>query len=173
MVLCTSVPSLIVRNANTTKFLSLHLSARRRWLPISTRKTTPLSEHCNFGAALNDMLRDRLVCGIADQRIQRRLLAELDLTFAKATEAADRNTRALDRGPQSIQIHNIGRKVERSQEHARQGGRARQLLCYRCRGKHQQQCNFRNSNCHYYGKKGHIAKVCRNKQRGGSTTKAK
>ena len=48
------------------------------------------------------MLRDRLVCGIADQRIQRRLLTEPDLTFAKAlelaqaAEAADRNTRALD-----------------------------------------------------------------------------
>ena len=118
------------------------------------------------------MLRDRLVCGIADQRIQRRLLAEPDLTFAKAlelahaAEAADRNTRALDRGAQSIQIHKIGRKAERSQEHARQGGRARQLHCYRCGGKHQQeQCNFRNSNCHYCGKKGHIAKVCRNKQR--------
>ena len=61
-----------------------------------------LSEHCNFGTALNDMLRDRLVCGIADQRIQRRLLTEPDLTFAKAlelaqaAEAADRNTRALD-----------------------------------------------------------------------------
>ena len=40
-----------------------------------------LSEHCNFGDALQDMLRDRLVCGIKDQRAQRRLLAESDLTL--------------------------------------------------------------------------------------------
>jgi hypothetical protein len=39
-----------------------------------------LSEHCNFGTTLNDMLRNRLVCGVGDQRIQRRLLAEPDLT---------------------------------------------------------------------------------------------
>ena len=35
-----------------------------------------LAEHCQFGQTLDDMLRDRLVCGIADGRVQRRLLAE-------------------------------------------------------------------------------------------------
>ena len=47
-----------------------------------------LSEHCNFGESLNDMLRDRIVCGIQDQRTQRRLLAETDLTLQKAFELA-------------------------------------------------------------------------------------
>ena len=40
-----------------------------------------LSEHCQFGDTLNDMLRDRIVCGINDQRIQRRLLAESDFNL--------------------------------------------------------------------------------------------
>ena len=47
-----------------------------------------LSEHCSFGESLDDMLRDRFVCGIQDQRTQRRLLAETDLTLKKATEVA-------------------------------------------------------------------------------------
>ena len=34
------------------------------------------------------MLRDRLVCGIADEQIQRRLLAERELSFAKAWDIA-------------------------------------------------------------------------------------
>ena len=34
------------------------------------------------------MLRDRLVCGINNDRIQKRLLAEKELTFAKALELA-------------------------------------------------------------------------------------
>ena len=40
-----------------------------------------LSEHCEFGVSLGEMLRDRLVCGVNEDRIQRRLLAEpvLDL----------------------------------------------------------------------------------------------
>ena len=33
---------------------------------------------CNFGDKLDDMLRDRLVCGINDSAMQRRLLAEGD-----------------------------------------------------------------------------------------------
>ena len=33
-----------------------------------------LSEHCEFGNVLDEMIRDRLVCGVNDDRIQRRLL---------------------------------------------------------------------------------------------------
>ena len=40
-----------------------------------------LSEHCEFGITLDEMLRDRLVCGVRDIRIQRRLLAEPKLTL--------------------------------------------------------------------------------------------
>ncbi|KRY49822.1 hypothetical protein T03_16186 [Trichinella britovi] len=57
-----------------------------------------LSENCNFGNTLDDMLRDRLVGGIRDEVIQRGLLGEPNLTFdlaqkmAIAAETAQRNT---------------------------------------------------------------------------------
>ena len=50
------------------------------------------------------MLRDRLVCGVNDERIQRRLLAESQLEVKKAMElatameTADKNTRDLQNG---------------------------------------------------------------------------
>jgi hypothetical protein len=44
-----------------------------------------LAEHCEF-ADLEDMLRDRLVCGVKDSRIQKKLLAEQELTFRQAFE---------------------------------------------------------------------------------------
>ena len=47
-----------------------------------------LSEFCNFGGTLEVMIRDRLVCGINDGAIQKRLLAEPKLTYAKAVEIA-------------------------------------------------------------------------------------
>ena len=47
-----------------------------------------LAQFCNFGESLETMLRDRLVCGINDESIQRRLLAEATLTFKKALELA-------------------------------------------------------------------------------------
>ena len=39
-----------------------------------------LTEHWEFGITIDEMLRDRLVCGVRDTRIQRRLLAEPKLT---------------------------------------------------------------------------------------------
>ena len=54
-----------------------------------------LTEHCKFGDVMDEMLRDRLVCGINDSRIQCRLLAEPSLTFkkelAQAFESAEKN----------------------------------------------------------------------------------
>ena len=40
-----------------------------------------LSEFRGFKDSLKDMLRDRLVCGCKDKRLQCKLLAEKDLTF--------------------------------------------------------------------------------------------
>ena len=60
-----------------------------------------LSTHCEFGAYLDQALRDRLVCGLQSESIQKRLLAEADLTLKRATElalgmeAADRNAKSL------------------------------------------------------------------------------
>ena len=53
---------------------------------------------------LEKMLRDRLVCGVNDERIQQRLLGESQLEFKKAMElatameTADKNTRDLQNG---------------------------------------------------------------------------
>ena len=47
-----------------------------------------LTEHCDYGDTLNKMLRDRLVCGIANATVQKRLLTEPELTFVKAVTIA-------------------------------------------------------------------------------------
>ena len=51
-----------------------------------TAELRQLSEHSQFEAVLNNMLhvRDRLVCGVRDVRIQHCALAEPDLKFKKA-----------------------------------------------------------------------------------------
>ena len=47
-----------------------------------------LAEHCDFGDTLNEMLCDRLVCGIANATVQKRLLTEPELTFTNAVTIA-------------------------------------------------------------------------------------
>ena len=46
------------------------------------------AEFCDYGDSLSEMLRDRLVCGITDTSVQKRLLAEKDLTLDKAVSLA-------------------------------------------------------------------------------------
>ena len=71
-----------------------------------------LAEHCNYRDSLNEMLRDRLVCGVNDNRLQRRLLAEANLTFkkayeiAQAMEAAERSTKELQ-GTAADSVHGV------------------------------------------------------------------
>lgn len=76
-------PSVIVQRLN------FHSRYRNPGENVSTyvAELRKLSEHCNFND-LNERLRDQLVWGIKDQRVQRRLLGEQDLTFAKALELA-------------------------------------------------------------------------------------
>ena len=45
-----------------------------------------LSENCDFGANLEDSLRDRVVCGLLNEHTQKRLLSEATLTFDRGVE---------------------------------------------------------------------------------------
>ncbi|XP_056098696.1 uncharacterized protein K02A2.6-like [Rhinichthys klamathensis goyatoka] len=131
-----------------------------------------LAQHCNYGDKLKEMLRDRLVCGIADDRMQRRLLAEPELTFEKALkvalaiETANRDVRDLQlkivegvgsNVSNQLLVHN----VESNPSHKWQG-KATPLTCYRCGGEHMaRDCRFVNEKCHGCGKKGHLKRVCK------------
>lgn len=60
-----------------------------------------IAQHCGYKESLQDMLRDRLVCGVNHDTITNRLLAEKKLVFDKALElvqsieSAERDTRHL------------------------------------------------------------------------------
>ena len=126
-----------------------------------------LAKHCQFDQTLDEMLRDRLVCGIADSRVQRRLLAEPDLTaleLAQAQEMAEKGMQQLQQQrPQPSSLLKIGHHkppIRRKptarlpQQHDCSGNR--------CGGAHSAaNCRFKDAVCHKCKKKGHFAKVCR------------
>ncbi|PIK56483.1 hypothetical protein BSL78_06598 [Apostichopus japonicus] len=141
-----------------------------------------LSEFCNYGNTLNGMLRDRLVCGINDDRIQRNLLAQPKLTFAKALEIATsqetaaRNAQHLKEAFQQplatpltqesvmhIPKGHKGQKVTaQSEKYRNRKEWSSKQKCYRCGNNNHEQkdCWFKDKDCHNCGKRGHIAKVC-------------
>ncbi len=119
-----------------------------------------IAKDCDFDTALETNLRDRLVCGIADQVIQKRLLSEHKLTFEKAFriaqshESATKNVVTLQ-GPHQLRTNDtVGSP------------------CYRCgrKGHKQDQCRFKTATCHHCGKVGHIQPVCRSRSASSDST---
>ena len=111
-----------------------------------------LTTHCEFGDYLNQSLRDRLVCGLRNEAIQRKLLSEANLTLKRALELAQ-GMEAAERTAKSMK----GRETAVNHLAAKP--------CYRC-GKtshDHKECKFRDADCHNCGKRGHIASVCRSK----------
>ena len=86
-----------------------------------------ISEHCDFQNTLEEMLRDRLVCGINDEQIQRRLLAESTLDFKKAMkiatsmETAIKNAKDLTNQTSSgnDSLNRVGDEAQRDQQGTR------------------------------------------------------
>ena len=134
-----------------------------------------LAEHCGYGETLQEMLRDRLVCGVRHVGIQKRLLAEKDLTYEKAyelaltMEAAERDTKDLkhDSGRTEVhkgEVHSIQSRRGRKDSSRKRG----KPTCYRCGGEHlAPSCRFKETECHRCKKVGHIAKMCKTKTAGG------
>ena len=124
-----------------------------------------LTQYCEFGDSLEEMLRDCLVCRIADVRMQRALLAEPQLTFMKTLqmiqtmETADRDSRELQAqitGP--VPMNTVARMQATATK-----------PCFHCREQHSPAtCHFKDFVCNFCKKTFHIMRACRSKQRAGN-----
>ena len=113
------------------------------------------------------MLRDRLVCRVANVKWQQRLLSEEALTYDRtlklllAMEAAKKEARDIS-GIKDV--HNVHHKrlspiynshLKPHPEHQRSKS------CSHCGGNHNQaNCSLINEECFYCHKKGHFSAVC-------------
>ena len=122
-----------------------------------------LAAKCQFETHLEDALRDRLVCGLRNEHMQRGLLTEADLNLEKAIkratamEAAHAHAQTL-KTPQLT----VGKMDQRSREtQPTQDSVVRQ--CPRCgnTGHLAGECRFKDSVCHRCKKRGHLKRVCR------------
>lgn len=116
------------------------------------------------------LLRDRFVCGLANESTRKRLLTEDDkLTLERALEIALSVEKATIHAKQMRPDPRPGGIL-----HTTQGGTARgpqvsrttsgTPICHRCGGQHlAPSCRFIHEKCRSCGKTGHIAKVCRSK----------
>ena len=125
--------------------------------------------HCEFGDYLNQALKDRLVCSIRSENIQKYLLIKAGLTLTQAVELAQGIEAAHQNNPfMKGKTEGPISKVTHEQRSANTGDKSEQhkrKKCYCCgkQGHAAAECQFKNFKCHKCGKIGHIAKVCRTK----------
>ena len=132
-----------------------------------------LSTHCGFGNFLNDTLRDRLVCGLGRESIQKRLLTEAELTFkkacekAQAMEIADKNASELNSVAVKPGVNALQNPPEKNPAAIPKSTKQQTVEtknCYRCGGPHSPaSCHFKTEKCRRCGKTGHIRKKCHTK----------
>lgn len=121
-----------------------------------------IAEHCNFNDTLETMIRDRIVCGIANDRIQRRLLSEQDLTFKKAYEISH----AMEMAAKDVLDLHLPKPPQETVNKVKHQNKPRKpshktKSCYRCGGDHDHSdCRFKDVVCFYCDKKGHIQDKC-------------
>ncbi|XP_062574192.1 uncharacterized protein K02A2.6-like [Saccostrea cucullata] len=146
------------------------------------------SENCPYIAILerlNDTIRDRFVCGINSESVQKKLLAEPALTLdsavkiAHAMETAGRDATELREQRNTGTVHKVnlnGRPSQKSKSRFSTKPQAQKMMpapaqrahkdCWRCGGEHSiMNCKHINSICRYCSKKGHIERACLKKKK--------
>ena len=130
-----------------------------------------IAKYCVYGDTLNMMLRDHLFCEVNHQTIQKRLLAEKNLTFEKALEVA----LAVEAAIMMLNIcknhltQHCTRYIVKTNAPPRRESTTNGLAippcspCYRCLRNHTLQTCI-EAQCHMCKKVGHIAKACKIKQ---------
>ena len=143
-----------------------------------------VASQCEFGGELETNIQDRLVCGIANAGMQRKMLLDDGLTLGKAVKIARTEERAAENVAEIQSCNASAAKAEmhvdrdrinytegqpsRQTERRGKSGEAREAArkaCYRCGALSHlaNTCSYRTIVCRICQKKGHIARVCRSR----------
>ena len=127
------------------------------------------AKSCEFGVLTDSLIKDRIVCGITDDRTRSRLLREPDLTLQKALDICRANEATATQmklltsgggasaeasGIADIDLHTVERSKAQTNKQ-----------CGRCGSRHtwQQSCPAIGAECRKCGRKNHFARACRSK----------
>ena len=136
-----------------------------------------LAKNCNFGSLEDEMIRNRLVCGIISERVKGCLLREQELSLDKATmicqveeESSKQMKLFSDEEPkqvvQALKQTSLQAKPGRAKPQDREPQEAsEQRSCGNCGFTHRRsQCPALGKKCYQCGQWNHFAHMCRSKR---------
>lgn len=121
-----------------------------------------LASPCEFNDFLEQALHDRLVFGVRNEAIQRRLLTEKDpmlkgvVELALSLEAAQKNAMTIQQTGPLVPV-----PVHKTDKHPHRDASGQNCYCCGNVGHAPQTCWSCDVKCHNCGKVGHAARVCR------------
>ena len=150
-----------------------------------------LADTCSFGNLKEEMIRDRLVCGISDNGLRKKLLQESQLTlekcmdYCRAAEAANSQLKEISsHGPDTV---NYLSKPKKGKPQSQLQFRAQPKLgrniassankemtmrdCKYCGWRHErkkEECPAFGKTCHSCGGKDHFSNVCQQQIQSGN-----
>lgn len=138
-----------------------------------------LSEHCEFGVTREENIRDRIVVGMMDKELSRRLQLMSDLTLTHTIQTVRQSEEVATQvslqgdAAGSVQEVQFKRKNTNWKQQQRQQGKSKdrkwggnEKKCGKC-GKTQhnrdERCPAERATCHNCHRMGHWARVCRSR----------
>ncbi len=124
---------------------------------VATLKT--LARKCEFGTLHDDLIRDRLVCGIHNDNIRTQLLKEKNLTLSSAIEICMLHEQS-EKGNKEIKKEAVIKELTKESEVCA----VQYFTCSNCGGQHssdRSSCPAFNKRCNACGKWNHFSKCCR------------
>ena len=130
-----------------------------------------LADECNYDSLKDDLIRDRIVVGVLDERLSERLQLKADLTLKQAVEISRlhetrKESRDVVRGDINSTVEFVKKpenpRKSKKQQSKPKGGPQGGKKCQWCgREAHERsKCPARNSVCHNCKKKGHFKDSC-------------
>lgn len=131
-----------------------------------------LSATCEFKQPfLDEVLRDRFVCGLRSETAQKRLLTEKDLSMAKAVDIAQ----SLELAAANASQLQSRTRAAGSPPHGQRDVHkvTSNQVCYRCGSPNHKPtlCPCKTVRCHNCGKVGHLQRVCKGERKPRSQKK--
>ena len=117
-----------------------------------------MSEHCEFGALREELIRDRIVVGLQDVKLSEKLQMDSSLTLQTAINKARQNDPPAS--PEVDEVH----EAKRKRDGRLRGPKNKKQMCMHCGSTSENhlrlKCPTRDATCVKCKKRGHFTKVC-------------